>query len=163
QISSIALLAPGTQWSHNPSDSLPAACEPLTCGIATSVEAAAVVARKRRREIVLLRMGSPSDESMDASLLSFGIRIELTPSRGQSRADRARTTEDGRRMTSVFRYLSSVVRSPLSGALLGGSASRRQVVGRVDQRDVREGLGATIQRPLPAVPNSAAKHAGESK
>src|SRR5712692_10850855 len=67
----MALLAPGTQWSHKPSDSLPAAWEPRTCGMATRAEAAAVVARKRRREILLVRMGSPSGPDLGCILLSF--------------------------------------------------------------------------------------------
>src|SRR5262249_42918281 len=47
-----ALLAPGTQWSQKPIESLPAAWAPRTYGIAmTAVEAAA---KKRRRVILLL-------------------------------------------------------------------------------------------------------------
>src|SRR5262245_55217569 len=49
-----ALLAPGTQWSQNPIESLPAACAPRTYGIARID--AAVVARNRRRVNLLLRM-----------------------------------------------------------------------------------------------------------
>src|SRR5713101_5770129 len=86
----MALLAPGTQWSHKPSDSLPAAWEPRTCGIATRAEAAAVVARKRRREILLVRMGSPSGSKLGCPFvmirsfdLSYGCgtrrRSKLTP------------------------------------------------------------------------------------
>src|SRR5260370_14799066 len=67
----MALLAPGTQWSHKPSDSLPAAWEPRTYGMATRAEAAAVVARKRRRETLLVRMGSPSGPDLGCILLSF--------------------------------------------------------------------------------------------
>src|SRR5215467_8941346 len=49
-----ALLAPGTQWSQKPIESLPAAWAPRTYGIAmTAVEAAA---KKRRRVILLLSM-----------------------------------------------------------------------------------------------------------
>src|SRR6516225_3065796 len=49
-----ALLAPGTQWSQNPIESLPAAWAPRTYGMAmTAVE---VAARKRRRVILLLSM-----------------------------------------------------------------------------------------------------------
>src|SRR5215510_4667321 len=44
------LLAPGTQWSHRPTDSFPAACALLTNGAASNVaDAAADVATNRRR------------------------------------------------------------------------------------------------------------------
>src|SRR5581483_10096978 len=50
----VALLAPGTQWSQKPIDSLPAAPAVRTNGAAIMVaEAAAVLATKRRREILL--------------------------------------------------------------------------------------------------------------
>src|ERR1051326_2948193 len=75
QISSMALLAPGTQWSHRPSDSLPAAWAPRTCGIASMAEAAAVVARNRRRESLLLRM----------SLLRVGVRPSCCGSASRAR------------------------------------------------------------------------------
>src|SRR5262245_28232616 len=50
-----ATLALGTQWSHKPIDSLPAACAVLTKGVVMTVaDAAAVVETKRRREIYAL-------------------------------------------------------------------------------------------------------------
>ena len=53
----MALLAPGTQWSQKPIDSLPAACAVRTNGAAIMVaDAAAVVATKRRRVMLLLDM-----------------------------------------------------------------------------------------------------------
>src|SRR5262245_44953155 len=49
----VALLAPGTQWSQKPIDSLPAALAVRTNGAASSVaDAAADVATNRRREIL---------------------------------------------------------------------------------------------------------------
>jgi hypothetical protein len=45
----VALLAPGTQWSQKPIESLPAALAVRTNGAASIVDAAAVVATNRRR------------------------------------------------------------------------------------------------------------------
>src|SRR5882724_4742774 len=59
----VALLALGTQWSHNARVNLPAAWAPRTNGAAmNAVDAAAVPATKRRRAIL--------DEAMLSSLLS---------------------------------------------------------------------------------------------
>src|SRR5947207_11874706 len=53
-----ALLAPGTQWSQKPIESLPAACAVRTNGAAIIVaDAAADVATKRRRVILAFFMG----------------------------------------------------------------------------------------------------------
>src|SRR5262245_58046705 len=46
-----ALLAPGTQWSHKPIVSLPAACAVRTRGAAIVAAAAAVVAAMKRRRV----------------------------------------------------------------------------------------------------------------
>jgi hypothetical protein len=54
-------LAPGTQWSQKPIESLPAAFAVRTNGAAIIVaDAAAVVATKRRRLILVFFMGTSS-------------------------------------------------------------------------------------------------------
>src|ERR1051326_4136268 len=54
---SVALLAPGTQWSQKPTEILPAAYAPRTNGGATrAVDTAAARATKRRRLTFLERM-----------------------------------------------------------------------------------------------------------
>ena len=58
-MSSVALLAPGTQWSQKPIDRLPAAFASRTNGAATNVDAAAVVCRKRRRVTLSFAMDFP--------------------------------------------------------------------------------------------------------
>src|SRR5260370_41316260 len=64
----MAVLAPGTQWSQKPTERLPAAWAPRTCGIASRAAEAAVVARRRRRVSLRVRMGFPSGGS-DIALL----------------------------------------------------------------------------------------------
>src|SRR5204862_6332770 len=53
---SVAALAPGTQWSQKPIDSLPAAWAPRTNGAPTIADARTVPAITRRREIFLETM-----------------------------------------------------------------------------------------------------------
>src|SRR5438105_15481860 len=91
----MALLAPGTQWSHRPTESLPAACEPRTCGMARNAEAAAVVARKRRRVTLREVMGlSLRIEARMPNIVVMGIVSNLTPDWTNSLAESRQ--DDGR-------------------------------------------------------------------
>src|SRR5260221_13816461 len=64
-MASMPLLAPGTQWSQNPTDSLPAAYAPRTNGAATRAdERAAFLETKQRLQIVhLLMIFTPVNDS----------------------------------------------------------------------------------------------------
>src|SRR5215211_5068493 len=58
-------LAPGTQWSHRPIASLPAAWAPRTNGAAINVDAATVPATTRRRVIFDVAMVSSVLPALD--------------------------------------------------------------------------------------------------
>src|SRR5215472_7333985 len=82
----LVAFAPGTKWSQMASDSLPAAYEPRTYGIATRVVEAAVVTRKRRR--VSLRVGmtcTPSGNRAQSAICYLVIDASAESERIQRR------------------------------------------------------------------------------